>query len=177
MTLQKISAGKRIPEDIYIIVEIPAKSDPVKYEVDKESGSLFVDRFMPTAMFYPCNYGYINNTLSLDNDPVDVMICTPYPIRSGSIIRGRPVGLLEMEDESGEDAKVIAVPHESVTKDYEYVKNIYDLSESLLAQIVHFFENYKKLEKGKWVKVRGWKGVETAHSEIISAFERAQAKT
>jgi inorganic pyrophosphatase len=132
---------------------------------------------MPTAMFYPCNYGYINNTLSLDNDPVDVMIHTPYPIASGSIIRGRPVGMLEMEDESGEDAKIIAVPHDSVTKDYKHIKNIYDLPSSLLAQIVHFFENYKGLEEEKWVRIRGWQGIEAARSEIMSSFNRAQTKS
>ncbi len=157
MSLLNVPAGKDLPEDIYVVIEIPANADPIKYEIDKESGALFVDRFMSTAMFYPCNYGYINHTLSLDGDPVDVLVPTPYPLQPGSVIRCRPVGVLKMTDEAGEDAKLIAVPHTKLSKEYDHIKDVNDLPELLKAQIAHFFEHYKDLEKGKWVKVEGWK--------------------
>ncbi len=152
MSLNLVPAGKELPEDIYVIIEIPANADPIKYEIDKESGALFVDRFMSTAMFYPCNYGYINNTLSLDGDPVDVLVPTPYPLQPGSVIRCRPVGVLKMTDESGEDAKLVAVPHSKLTKEYDHIKDVNDLPELLRAQITHFFERYKI-----WKKVSGLK--------------------
>ena len=155
MSLLNVPAGKDLPEDIYVVIEIPANADPIKYEIDKESGALFVDRFMSTAMFYPCNYGYINHTLSLDGDPVDVLVPTPYPLQPGSVIRCRPVGVLKMTDEAGEDAKLIAVPHTKLSKEYDHIKDVNDLPELLKAQIAHFFEHYKDLEKGKWVKVEG----------------------
>lgn len=176
MSLNNVPAGKELPEDIYVIIEIPANADPIKYEVDKESGALFVDRFMSTAMFYPCNYGYINHTLSLDGDPVDVLVPTPYPLQPGSVIRCRPVGVLKMTDESGEDAKLVAVPHTKLSKEYDHIKDVNDLPELLKAQITHFFEHYKDLEKGKWVKVDGWDNAEAAKAEIISSFERAAKK-
>lgn len=119
MSLNLVPAGKDLPEDIYVVIEIPANADPIKYEIDKETGALFVDRFMSTAMFYPCNYGYINHTLSLDGDPVDVLVPTPYPLQPGSVIRCRPVGVLKMTDEAGEDAKLVAVPHSKLTKEYD----------------------------------------------------------
>ena len=174
MGLENVPAGKALPDDIYVVIEIPANSDPIKYEVDKESGAVFVDRFMATAMFYPANYGYINNTLSLDGDPVDVLVPTPYPLLPGSVIRCRPVGVLKMTDEAGSDAKLIAVPHSKLSKEYEHIKDINDVPALLKAQIQHFFENYKALEAGKWVKVEGWEGVEAAREEIKTSFERAK---
>lgn len=174
MGLENVPAGKALPDDIYVVIEIPANADPIKYEVDKESGAIFVDRFMNTAMFYPANYGYINNTLSLDGDPVDVLVPTPYPLQPGSVIRCRPVGVLEMTDEAGKDAKLIAVPHSKLSKEYDHIQDIDDVPALLKAQIQHFFENYKALESGKWVKVDSWKGVDAAREEIKSSFERAQ---
>ncbi|MDG6894709.1 inorganic diphosphatase [Volucribacter amazonae] len=173
MGLKNVPAGKALPDDIYVVIEIPANSDPIKYEVDKETGTLFVDRFMATAMFYPANYGYINNTLSLDGDPVDVLVPTPYPLQPGSVIRCRPVGVLKMTDESGQDAKVIAVPHSKLTKEYDHIQDVNDLPALLKAQIQHFFESYKALEAGKWVKVDGWADVNEARQEILASFERA----
>ncbi|WP_457913640.1 inorganic diphosphatase [Candidatus Gillettellia adelgis] len=173
MSLTLIPAGRDLPEDIYVIIEIPAHADPIKYEIDKDTGVLFVDRFMSTAMFYPCNYGYINQTLSLDGDPVDVLVPTPYPLQRGTVIRCRPVGLLQMMDEAGKDAKLIAVPHSTLTKEYHNIKDVSDLSELLRAKIVHFFEHYKDLDTEKWVKVEGWADVTVAKTEIVTAFERA----
>ncbi|ABR73897.1 inorganic pyrophosphatase [Actinobacillus succinogenes] len=174
MGLEIVPAGKELPDDIYVVIEIPANSDPIKYEVDKETGTLFVDRFMATAMFYPANYGYVNHTLSLDGDPVDVLVPTPYPLQPGAVIRCRPVGVLKMTDESGQDAKVIAVPHTKLSKEYDHIKDVNDLPALLKAQIQHFFESYKALEAGKWVKVDGWEGVESARKEILDSFERAK---
>lgn len=173
MSLSDVPAGKNMPEEVNVIIEIPANADPIKYEVDKDTGALFVDRFMATPMFYPCNYGYVNDTLSLDGDPVDVLVPTPYPLQPASVIKCRPIGVLKMSDESGEDAKVVAVPVSKLTKMYDHVQDIGDLDELLKAQITHFFERYKELEKGKWVKVEGWEGVEAAKQEIQSSFDRA----
>ena len=172
MSLLNVPAGKDLPEDIYVVIEIPANADPIKYEVDKESGALFVDRFMSTAMFYPCNYGYINHTLSLDGDPVDVLVPTPYPLQPGSVIRCRPVGVLKMEDDGGVDAKVVAVPVSKLTPLYDKVQTTDDLPELLMKQTVHFFEHYKDLEPGKWVKILGWGTVEEAKQEIMTGARR-----
>ncbi|WP_032092340.1 inorganic diphosphatase [Necropsobacter rosorum] len=174
MGLENVPAGKALPDDIYVVIEIPANSDPIKYEVDKETGTLFVDRFMATAMFYPANYGYVNHTLSSDGDPVDVLVPTPYPLQPGSVIRCRPVGVLKMTDESGGDAKVVAVPHSKLSKEYDHIKDVNELPTLLKAQIQHFFENYKALEAGKWVKVEGWGDVNEARQEILDSFERAK---
>lgn len=174
MGLELVPAGKELPDDIYVIIEIPANANPIKYEVDKETGSLFVDRFMATAMFYPANYGYVNNTLSSDGDPVDVLVPTPYPLQPGSVIRCRPVGVLKMTDEAGGDAKVVAVPHTKLSKEYDHIKDVNDLPALLKAQIQHFFESYKALEAGKWVKVEGWGDVNEARKEILDSFERAK---
>ena len=176
MSLNQVPAGKDIPEDIYVVIEIPANADPIKYEVDKDTGAVFVDRFMSTPMFYPCNYGYVNHTLSLDGDPVDVLVPTPYPLVPGAVIRCRPVGVLKMSDESGEDAKVVAVPHSKLTKEYDHVQDVDDLPALLKAQITHFFERYKELEPGKWVKVEGWADAAAAKEEILASFKRAQEK-
>ncbi|UDG80009.1 inorganic diphosphatase [Candidatus Steffania adelgidicola] len=174
MNLNQLPAGKELPEDIYVMIEISANADPIKYEVDKRSGTLFVDRIMPTAMFYPCNYGYINQTLALDGDPVDVLVPTLYPLQPGCVVRCRPVGILKMTDESGEDAKLIAVPHTKLSKEYNHIKNVHDLPSLLLKKIAHFFEHYKDLEAEKWVKIDGWDNSEAAKSEIITSYERAK---
>jgi|TARA_B110000093_G_scaffold150772_1_gene164930 inorganic pyrophosphatase len=171
MSINDIPAGKNLPDEINVIIEIPANSDPVKYEVDKDTGALMVDRFMATAMFYPCNYGYIPNTLSEDGDPLDVLVPTPYPLINGAVIKCRPVGVLKMEDESGIDAKLIAVPVDKLSVIYRDIKEATDLSPLLLQQIEHFFEHYKDLEKGKWVKVQGWADAAEAKAEIIKAVE------
>ena len=172
MGLENVPAGKELPDDIYVVIEIPANSDPIKYEVDKESGAIFVDRFMATAMFYPANYGYVNHTLSSDGDPVDVLVPTPYPLQPGSVIRCRPVGVLKMTDEAGGDAKVVAVPHTKLSKEYDHIKDVGDLPALLKAQIQHFFESYKALEAGKWVKVEGWGDKAEAIAEIEASVVR-----
>ncbi|HEY0720601.1 MAG TPA: inorganic diphosphatase [Gammaproteobacteria bacterium] len=172
MNLDRVNSGKDVPNDINVIIEIPAHSDPVKYEVDKETGAMFVDRFMGTAMHYPCNYGYVPHTLSEDGDPVDVLVVTPIPLISGSVIRCRPVGILMMSDESGRDGKVLAVPVDKLCSLYRKVQGIDDLPEMLINQIAHFFEHYKDLEKGKWVKVEGWGDADAARAEIIASVQR-----
>jgi inorganic pyrophosphatase len=170
--LATLSPGKNPPEDINVIIEIPAASEPVKYEFDKETHLLVVDRFMGTCMQYPCNYGFVPNTLSLDGDPVDVLVVTPVPLRHGAVIRCRPVGVLKMTDDSGVDAKVIAVPHDKLTPLYRHVHELKDLPELLLKQIVHFFEHYKDLEPGKWVKIEGYGDALSAREEIKSSILR-----
>lgn len=174
MGLMRVSAGRDVPNEINVIIEIPMHGEPVKYEVDKESGALFVDRFMTTSMFYPTNYGYIPNTLSEDGDPVDVLVVTPIPLLSGSVIRCRVVGMLKMTDESGVDAKLLAVPVDKLSKIYQDVKTYADLPQHLLLSLEHFFKHYKDLEEGKWVKLDGWADAEAAHQEIVSSIERFQ---
>ena len=174
MGVELVPAGKKLPEDIFVVVEIPQNSDPIKYEVDHDSGCIFVDRFMATPMFYPCNYGFINQTLSLDGDPLDVLVPTPYPLIPGSVIRCRPVGILQMEDESGVDAKIVAMPHSKMTKIYENIQDVNDIPELLKGQIKHFFEHYKELEAGKWVKVKGWSDKAAAEKEIRESAKRYQ---
>ncbi len=174
MNLDRVSSGTNLPEEINVIIEIPANSDPVKYEVDKETGAMFVDRFMNTSMHYPCNYGYVPHTLSDDGDPVDVLVVTPYPIISGSVIRCRPVGVLKMTDEAGADAKVLAVPVAKLCSVYKDATRPADVSTVLLDKIAHFFEHYKDLEPGKWVKVEGWEEAESAHQEIMDSIARYQ---
>ena len=171
MSFNDIPAGKDIPNDIYVAIEIPANSTPIKYEIEKEYDALFVDRFMATPMFYPANYGYVPNTLADDGDPLDVLVVTPYPVQPGSIIRARPIGILDMSDEAGRDSKVLAVPHDKLTTLYKDVKEPQDLSSLLLDQIAHFFENYKDLEAGKWVKVDGWRGSDAARDAVIASVE------
>ncbi|RIQ17713.1 inorganic diphosphatase [Bordetella avium] len=172
MSFERVPAGKNLPEDFNVIIEIPMNADPVKYEIDKESDAIFVDRFMLTAMHYPCNYGYIPQTLSEDGDPADVLVITPFPIQSGAVVRCRALGVLEMDDESGGDAKLLAVPVDKLYPPYRHIKSYEDLPAEDVARIQHFFEHYKDLEKGKWVKVKGWKGVEAAHEEILRSAER-----
>ena len=172
MNLDNLPLGEDVPNDINVVIEIPSHGPPVKYEVEKDSGTLMVDRFMGTAMFYPCNYGFMPHTLSDDGDAVDVLVVTPVPLISGSVIRCRPVGMLEMTDEAGEDHKVLAVPISKLTKLYDDVQKPQDLHDDTLNQITHFFEQYKALETGKWVKVENWVGVERAREEILSSIER-----
>jgi len=172
MNLDRVNPGKDLPEEFNVIIEIPAHSDPVKYEVDKETGAMFVDRFLNTAMHYPCNYGYIPHTLSLDGDPVDVLVPTPAPLISGSVIRCRPVGMLMMTDESGEDAKILAVPNDELTAIYRNVLDIGDVRSDLIDQISHFFENYKGNDDDKWVKLDGWQGKEAAKKEVLGSIQR-----
>lgn len=174
MSLNNVPAGKDLPNDINVIIEIPAHSEPIKYEVDKDSGALWVDRFMGTAMHYPCNYGYVPHTLSDDGDPVDVLVVTPFPLLNGSVIRCRPIGVLKMTDEAGQDAKVLAVPVDKLSSMYSKVETFRDLPEFLLNQIAHFFEHYKDLETGKWVKIDGWHGPDEAKQEILDSAARAK---
>ena len=166
MSYNRVPAGKDLPNDVYVVVEIPANHAPIKYEIEKDYDCLMVDRFMATPMFYPANYGYINNTLSDDGDALDVLVVTPYPVAPGSVVRARPVGILNMSDEAGQDAKLIAVPHSKLSKLYDDVQEYTDLPELLIKQIEHFFENYKDLEDGKWVKIDGWDGADAARREI-----------
>ncbi|RLA39585.1 MAG: inorganic diphosphatase [Gammaproteobacteria bacterium] len=172
MTYSKISAGKDLPNDINVIIEIPANHDPIKYEIEKESDALFVDRFVATPMFYPANYGYIPDTLSEDGDALDVLVVSPYPVMPGSVIRSRPVGVLNMTDEAGPDAKLIAVPHSKLTSMYDHVLEVSDLPELLKKQTEHYFENYKDLEEHKWVKIDGWGSAEEARNEIMASRAR-----
>jgi len=170
MDVKKIPVGKNPPEDVYVVVEIP-KDSPIKYELDKESGAIFVDRVLYTAMYYPFNYGFIPNTLADDGDPVDVLVISDWAATPGSIVRARVIGMLEMEDESGIDTKVIAIPHEKIDPTYKGIKEVSDLPEAVLNKIKHFFEHYKELEPGKWVKVKEFKGKEEALKDIQKAIE------
>ncbi len=173
MDISKISTGKNPPEDINVIIEIPMMV-PIKYELDKESGAVMVDRFIATPMYYPCNYGFIPNTLSDDGDPTDVLVVCQHPIQAGAVIRCRPIGVLLMEDESGFDEKIIAVPHAKMTPYYDKVNECSDLPEILTQQIKHFFEHYKDLEKNKWVKVKEWGNAAKARDLIQEGVKRAK---
>ncbi len=175
MSYNDIPAGRDLPNDINVGIEIPANHDPIKYEVDKDSDAIFVDRFVATPMFYPANYGYVPQTLSEDGDPLDVLVVSPYPVMPGSVIRSRVVGVLKMSDESGIDAKLLAVPHTKLTRLYDRVVEYSDLPDLLIKQIVHYFENYKALEPGKWVKVDGWEDAAAARAEILASRERYTA--
>ena len=171
MLTDKIPA-KTSNGDYNVIVEIPMNDNPVKYEFDKEIGAISVDRFMQVSMSYPCNYGFIPNTLSDDGDPADVLVISQYPIIPGAIIKVRPVGVLLMEDESGMDEKILAVPTSKLDITFENVRDINDISDILKSRIQHFFEHYKKLEEGKWVKIIGWNNLDTAIKTIDEAIER-----
>lgn len=175
MGLSLVTAGRDLPDEINVIIEITKDSEPVKYEVDKESGAMFVDRILSTPMRYPCNYGYVPRTLCGDGDPVDVMVVLPLSLVPGSVVRCRPVGVLKMTDESGEDAKIIAVPVPKVFAGYAHVTDISQVSKHWLERIGHFFEHYKDLDSGKWVKIDGWEGVEAARREILDSIARYEA--
>ena len=172
MNLERVTAGRDVPNDVNVIIEIPMNADPVKYEVDKATGAVFVDRFMSTAMHYPCNYGYVPHTLSGDGDPVDVLVISPFALITGVVVRCRPVGMLRMKDEAGDDTKVLAVPIDRLTSQYRGIRSPRDLPETRLAAITHFFQHYKDLERGKWVKVRGWVGAAAAKREILEGIAR-----
>ena len=175
MSLNKVSAGRDVPNDFNVIIEIPMNADPIKYEVDKESGAIFVDRFMGTAMHYPCNYGYVPNTVSDDGDPCDVLVITPFPLIPGVVVRCRAIGVLKMTDEAGGDAKILAVPVDKILPIYKHWQKPEDMNELRLQQIQHFFEHYKHLEAGKWVKVQGWVCAEEAKQEILGGIARYEA--
>lgn len=177
MSLDNVTPGKNVPDSFNVIIEIPMNADPIKYEVDKETGAIFVDRFMSTAMHYPTNYGYVPKTLSGDGDPVDVLVITPVPLIPGVVVPCRAIGILKMQDEAGEDGKVLAVPIDKVLSIYTQWQKPEDLNPMRLNTIQHFFEHYKDLEPGKWVKVIGWEGKEAALKEItdgIEAYKKAQ---
>ena len=175
MALDLVTSGRDVPNDFNVIIEIPMNSEPVKYEVDKASGAIFVDRVLTTPMRYPCNYGYIPHTLSGDGDPADVLVIMPMPLIPGSVIRCRTVGMLKMTDEAGEDTKIIAVPISKVFPAYDSVQHIDDLPMLTKERIAHFFEHYKDLEKGKWVRLEGWAGTDEAKQEILLSVERYDA--
>ena len=175
MSLQQVSAGKNLPDEINVIIEVPMNSPAIKYEVDKETGAIFVDRMLKTAMYYPCNYGYVPHSLCGDGDPLDVLVVLPLPLVPGTVIQCRPVGVLQMKDEAGEDAKIIAVPISEVTGVYRDIVSVEDLDKLLLDQIEHFFEHYKDLERNKWVRTGDWKGVDVARQEITDAIDCYQA--
>ena len=177
MSLDKVSPGKKLPESFNVIIEISMNADPIKYEVDKESGAIFVDRFMGTAMHYPCNYGYIPRTIAGDGDPVDVLVITPFPVIPGVVVRCRALGVLKMKDEAGDDAKLLAVPEDKILPIYSHWKQASDINPMRLNAIQHFFEHYKDLEQGKWVKVEGWYGVDDAHQEILEGLARYAKET
>src|ERR1700733_14473575 len=176
MRLDAIAIGYDPPADVNVVIEVPIGGEPIKYEMDKAAGALVVDRFLHTPMRYPGNYGFVPHTLSDDGDPIDVLIANTRPIVPGAVINVRPIGVFKMEDQAGGDEKIIAVPVPRLTKRYENVMSYLDLPEITVEQIQHFFEHYKDLEPGKWVKVLGWGGAEDAHQLILEGIERAKGK-
>jgi len=174
MILERVSMGKNPPEEVNVIIEVPINDVPVKYEMDKKSGALFVDRFIATPMHYPCNYGFIPNTLSEDGDPIDVLIVSEYPIARGAVIPCKPIGVFVMEDEKGMDEKILAVPTIKMNSEYSHIDELKQLPDVLLNKIKHFFERYKELEAGKWVKVTGFKNSTTAKKMIVDSIKRAK---
>lgn len=172
MALERVPAGADVPREINVIIEIPKDAEPVKYEVDKASGAIFVDRVLSTPMRYPCNYGYVPQTLGGDGDPLDALVILPLPLVPGSVIRCRPVGMLKMIDEAGADEKLVVVPHEKIFAGYAHIADIGQVSGHWLERIGHFFEHYKDLEKGKWVKLDGWASADEAKREILAGVER-----
>jgi inorganic pyrophosphatase len=175
MRIDAISIGKNPPDDVNVIIEVTVGGQPIKYEMDKEAGTLVVDRFLYTPMAYPGNYGFVPHTLSEDGDPIDVLVCNTRELAPGCVINVRPIGVLIMEDNAGQDEKILAVPAPELTKRYDNVQNYSDLPEITLHQIEHFFEHYKDLEPGKWVRVGDWHDAETARRLITEAIERAGA--
>lgn len=173
MDLSKIDVGVNPPKDINVVIEVPLGGDPIKYEIDKASGAMFVDRFLYTDMRYPCNYGFVPRTLADDGDPVDVMVVGNRPLFPGAVVGARPVGVLIMEDEAGFDEKILAVPSPRLTRYYNKIKSYSDLPEILIDRIRHFFEHYKDLEPDKWVKIVGWKDREEAEALILKGVEAA----
>jgi inorganic pyrophosphatase len=175
MGLERVPAGAKVPDEINVIIEIPKDAEPVKYEVDKASGAIFVDRVLSTPMRYPCNYGYVPHTLGGDGDPLDALVILPLPLVPGSVIRCRPVGMLRMTDEAGADEKLVVVPHAKIFAGYAHIADIGQVSGHWLERIGHFFEHYKDLEKGKWVKLEGWADAAAAKAEINAGVERYES--
>jgi inorganic pyrophosphatase len=176
MNLDRLSAGSKLPEEFNVVIEIPANASPVKYEMDKDSGALFVDRFIGTAMSYPVNYGFIPHTLSEDGDPSDVLVITPFSVAYGACITCRPIGVLKMEDEAGVDSKILALPTKKICQMYAEIDTITQLPSLIINQIKYFFEHYKGLESGKWVKVVGWDDISAAKADIVASVERYNQK-
>jgi inorganic pyrophosphatase len=176
MDIKKVAIGKNPPLEVNVVIEVPVRSDPIKYEFDKESGAIFVDRFLYTTMFYPCNYGFIPHTLATDGDPIDVMVVGRMPVQPGAVLPARPIGLLELEDEAGGDEKILAVPLPKITRLYDRVASWRDIPEIDLERIRHFFEHYKDLEPEKWVRVGNWRDASEAHRLIREAIDRAAAR-
>lgn len=176
MSLDRVPAGDKLPDEFNVVIEIPMNADPIKYEVDKASGCVFVDRFMTTAMHYPYNYGYIPETLSEDGDPVDVLVMSPFPVQVGCVVRCRVLGVMNMEDEQGKDAKLLARPVDKLYPPYQRIQSTDDVAPEELARIAHFFAHYKDLEKGKWVKVTGWSDIAAAKEEIQASAARYRAQ-
>ncbi len=174
MNIDQIAAGEKPPQDINVIIEVPLGGEPIKYEVDKASGAMFVDRFLYTSMHYPCNYGFIPHTLSGDGDPVDAMVIGNRALVPGAVVRARPVGVLMMEDEAGLDEKILAVPHRALTQYYDNIATWQDVQPTLLHRISHFFDHYKDLEPDKWVKVLGWESQERAEQLILDGLKTAK---
>ncbi len=174
MDISKIPAGKELPTDINVIIEVPLGGEPIKYEVDKDSGAMFVDRFLYTSMRYPCNYGFVPHTLSGDGDPCDVMCLGQRPLVPGSVLRARPIGVLLMEDEAGIDEKILAAPHPKLTRFYDNINTYEDVQPILLERIKHFFDHYKDLEPNKWVKVKEWQSKEEAEKLLMEGVENAK---
>jgi inorganic pyrophosphatase len=174
--ISKLPPGRNPPDEINVLIEVPLRSDPIKYEYDKDNGFIFVDRYLYTTMFYPCNYGFIPNTLSLDGDPVDVMVVGRMPVVPGAILRSRPIGVLKMEDEAGQDEKILAVPIDKITQVHRNVRSYHDIPDIDLRRITHFFEHYKDLEPDKWVKILGWGDADEARQIIVEGIERAAGK-
>ncbi|MEM8793100.1 MAG: inorganic diphosphatase [Pseudomonadota bacterium] len=175
MRLDAIPVGSNPPDDVNVIIEVPIGGEPIKYELDKDSGTLFVDRFLYTPMRYPGNYGFVPHTLSDDGDPIDVLVANTRPLVPGCVINVRPIGVLVMEDEKGQDEKIVAVPSSKITRRHEKIENFSDLPEITRQQINHFFEHYKDLEPGKWVKVETWGDHNRAREMIQEAIARAGA--
>ena len=175
MNLDALSVGRNPPEDVNVVIEVPSGGEPIKYEMDKASGALVVDRFLYTSMRYPGNYGFIPHTLSGDGDPIDVLIANQRGIVPGAVIAVRPIGVFLMQDESGVDEKVVAVPVSRLTRRYDQVRDYTQLPEITVKQIEHFFAHYKDLEPGKWVKVKGWGDAATARKMVLEGVERAKA--
>ena len=175
MDIKKVPIGRKPPHEINVIIEIPMGGNPVKYEFDKESGAMYVDRFLHTAMYYPCNYGFVPHTLSDDGDPIDAAVLSQFPVQSGVVIPSRPVGVLIMEDESGIDEKLLCVPLDDLHPYYGNIQSFKDVRPVLLDQLQHFFEHYKDLEPDKWAKIKGWEDEVVAQQLIHEAIERAKA--
>jgi inorganic pyrophosphatase len=177
MDINKIPPGSNVPYELNVLIEVPLRSDPIKYEFDKETGAIFVDRYLYTTMFYPCNYGFIPNTLADDGDPIDVMVHGRMPVLPGAVLRARPLGVLKMEDEAGMDEKILAVPIDKITPTNKHMKSYRDMAEIDLARIAHFFEHYKDLEPNKWVKIIGWGDVQETHEIILKGIQMYNEST